>query len=153
VAGEKVNILNRKARFNFQVIETFDAGIALVGSEVKAVRAGRISLAEAYCKFQDTELFLMGCHISRYERASTHEAIDPLRPRKLLLRKSQLKRLRGKVTERGLTIIPLRVYNDRHLIKVELALARGKKKADKREEIKKRDTQREARGLRGKLSL
>lgn len=147
MAGEKVNIINRKARFNFEILESLDAGVALQGAEVKSIRAGKISLAEAYCKFRGGELYLMDCYISPYQHASTHEKLSPNRPRKLLLRKAQLKRLLGKVTERGLTIIPIRVYNDRHLIKVEIALARGKKRADKREEIKKRDLEREARRL------
>ncbi len=145
MSGEKVNIVNRKARFNFEILEKIEAGLVLEGAEVKSIRAGKISLAEAYCKFRDTELYLLDCHISPYERASTHKSISPTKPRKILLRKTQLRRLLGKVTERGLTIIPLRVYNVRHLIKIEIALARGKKKLDKREEIKKRDLEREVR--------
>ncbi len=145
MAGDKVNILNRKARFNFEIIEIFEAGIALEGTEVKSIRAGRISLAEAYCKFRNAELYLLDCHIAPYERASTHCVVSPTRPRKLLLHKSQVKRLLGKVSEKGLTIIPLRVYNARHLIKIEIGLARGKKKVDKREEIRRRDMEREAR--------
>ncbi len=153
MTAEKVNIINRKARFNFEILEKYEAGIALVGCEVKSIRAGKVSLAESYCKFDDTELYLIDCHIAPYEKASTHNIYSPTRPRKLLMHKSELRRLRGKVTEKGLTIVPLRMYNDRHLIKVEIALARGRKKVDKRAEIKKRDLEREARRFRAKFDF
>ncbi len=145
MAGEKVNIANRKARFQYEILEEFEAGIALAGSEVKSVRLGNISLSEAYCKFVDGELFLVDCRISPYKQAGAHTDLSPTRPRKLLLRAAQLKRLQQKVTTKGLTIVPLRVYNSGRLIKVEIGLARGKRVGDKRETIRRRDEEREAR--------
>ncbi len=153
MADERVNIFNRKARYEYEILDTFEAGIVLEGSEVKSVRAGKVSLAEAYCRFIASELFLVDCHITPYAQAGTHSALSPTRSRKLLLKKAELRRLHGKVTTKGLTIVPLRIYASKRLMKVEIALARGKKTADKRKTIRDRDLQRESRGLNGKLRV
>jgi SsrA-binding protein len=149
----RINIVNRKARFEYEILDTYEAGVVLEGSEVKSVRAGKVSLAEAYCRFIETELFLVDCHITPYSQAGTHALLSPTRMRKLLLKRYELRRLNEKVTTRGLTIVPLRIYSHDRLIKVEIALARGKKLTDKRKTIRDRDLQREARGLKGKLRV
>ncbi|MCD6282788.1 SsrA-binding protein SmpB [bacterium] len=148
-----INITNRKARFKYEILDRYEAGLALKGSEVKSVRAGGISLAEAYCRFVQNELFLFDCHIAPYPQAGRHGVLPPTRPRKLLLHRSQLKRLQGQVATRGLTIVPLRVYDKEGRVKVEIGLARGKKAVDKRRTIKKRDIEREERTHRRKLRL
>jgi len=140
--GIKIICKNRKARFNFEVEDTFEVGISLMGSEVKSLRSGKANLSDSYAKFRDGELFLVDAHISPYDQAS-RENHEPLRPRKLLLHKRELKKLVGKVTERGFSLIPLKLYFKRGKVKVELALARGKKAYDKREAIKKKDERRE----------
>lgn len=141
----KVVATNKNAHHNYEILETMEAGLALTGSEVKSIREGRISLKESYADFQGNELFLIDCNISPYLAANVFNH-EPTRPRKLLLHRRELKRLAGKVQERGLTLIPTRVYlNDRGLVKIELALARGKKTYEKRETIKKRDVEREIR--------
>ncbi len=141
----KVVATNKNAYHNYEILETFEAGIALTGSEVKSIREGRISLKESYADFKGDELYLIDCNISPYHGASYFNH-QPTRDRKLLLHRRELKRLAGKVQERGLTLIPTKVYlNDRGLVKVELALARGKKTYEKREAIKKRDVEREIR--------
>lgn len=141
----KVVATNKNAHHNYEILETMEAGLALTGSEVKSIREGRISLKESYADFQGDELFLIDCNISPYHSATVFNH-EPTRARKLLLHRRELKRLAGKVQERGLTLIPTKVYlNDRGLVKVELALARGKKVFEKRETIKKRDIEREIR--------
>ncbi len=136
---------NRSAFFNYEIIESLEAGISLLGSEVKSVRAGRVSLKESYAEVRDGEVFLVKCHISPYEAANIFNH-DPLRDRKLLLHRREIKRLAGKTQERGLTLVPTRVLiNDKGRIKLEIALARGKREHEKREAIKKRDTDREIR--------
>jgi SsrA-binding protein len=136
---------NRKARHDYHILETLEAGIELVGSEVKSLRAGKVSLKESYGRVENWELFLHGLHISPYNDGS-HFNPDPTRPRKLLVHKAQIGRLYGKTQEKGLTLVPLRIYfNDRGFAKVELALARGKRKYDKREAIRRREAEREAR--------
>lgn len=137
--------VNKSVSHDYIVLETLEAGIALVGSEVKSVRAGRISLKECYADVRGGEVFLIKCHISPYEAANIFNH-DPLRERKLLLHRREIKRLAGKTQERGLTLVPTRVFiGDRGKIKVELALARGKREHEKREAIKKRDADREIR--------
>jgi len=136
-------IKNKKARYDFEILETVEAGIALTGSEVKSLRDGKASLDEAYAVIHDGEVFLRGCNISPYPMAG-YAQHAPVRPRKLLLHRRQIKRWAGKVTLRGLTIIPLSLYfSDRGLVKVSLGLARGKTHADKRAALKKREHQRE----------
>jgi len=138
----KIICKNRKARFNFEIEDSFEAGIALVGSEVKSLRSGRANLSDSYAKFRQGELFLVDAHISPYDQAN-RENHDPLRDRKLLIHKREMKKLLGKVTERGFSLIPLKLYFKHGKVKVELALAKGKRSYDKREAIKKKEQRRE----------
>ncbi len=140
--GEKVVATNRKARHEFFVVETFESGIALKGTEVKSLRQGKASLQESYAIVRKGEVWVVGMHISPYE-ASPVDAHEPTRDRKLLLHKKEIRRLVGKLSEKGLTLIPLRLYFKNGIAKVELALARGKRAYDKRESIKQRDLRRE----------
>ena len=135
---------NRKAGHDFHLLETFEAGIALVGTEVKAIREGRVQLRDSYCRLEGAEAYLLGVHIGQYSHGGS-ASHDPTRPRKLLLRREELNKLLGKTTERGLTIVPLRVYLKRGRVKVAIALAKGKKTIDKRETIKRREAERETR--------
>ncbi|MDR7416708.1 MAG: SsrA-binding protein SmpB [Armatimonadota bacterium] len=148
---ERTVVTNRRARHEYHIEETYEAGLVLTGSEVKALRAGRASLQDAYARFQGGEAWLVNMHISPYEKAGPF-GHDPVRPRKLLLHRSELRRLVGKVQQRGYTLIPLRVYfNERGFAKVELGLARGKRLVDRRAEIARREAEREiARALRGR---
>jgi len=139
----KVLATNRKARFEYEFLERFVAGLALMGSEVKSVREGRVNLQDGYVSFVGEEAFLVNVHIAPYSNAG-YAGHEPLRPRKLLLHKREIKRLAGKVQEKGLTLIPLAIGLEGNWIKVELALARGKKVHDKRHALKERDLQREA---------
>jgi SsrA-binding protein len=141
---EKNVYVNRKARHDYFLMDRLEAGIALVGSEVKSVRQGKVSLQDSYATIEDGEAFLVNMHISPYEKSS-HFLPDPKRRRKLLLNASEIRRLRGKVAEKGLTLVPLRVYLVRGRAKVEIALARGKPKRDKRQDIARRDAEREMR--------
>jgi SsrA-binding protein len=136
-------ITNRKAHFNFEILETFEAGIVLHGYEVKAVRAGRGKLEGGHVVIRGGEAFLVGISISHYQEANTPKRYDMERARKLLLSKKELAHLEVKGEQAGLTLVPLKLYNNGRNIKLELALARGKKKADKRESIKQRDTKRD----------
>ena len=137
--------VNKHVGHDYAILEKFEAGLALQGSEVKAIREGRISLKESYAEIRNGEAFLVKCHISPYEAANIFNH-EPLRDRKLLLHRREIKRLAGKTQERGLTLVPTRVLiNDRGKIKLELALARGKREYEKREALKKRDTDREIR--------
>ena len=141
---EKNVCINRKARHDYFVLGSIEAGIALAGCEVKSVRQGNVSLQDAYAVVEDGEAFLMNMHITPYEK-SAHFVPDPRRRRKLLMHKAEIKRLMGRVTEKGLTLVPLRVYIVRGKVKLEVAVARGKAKRDRREEIAKRDAEREMR--------
>ncbi len=136
-------IVNRKAKHDYEILETYEAGIVLKGSEVKAIRMGSANLKDSYAEIEKGEVYLNNFHISPYKFASTHTNHDPYRRKKLLLHKYQIRKLIGKVKEKGLTLIPLRVYSKNGRIKVELALARGKKLYDKRRDIKERDLARE----------
>lgn len=143
---------NRKARHDYHVEETYEAGIALLGSEVKSIRQGRANLRDGYAAFERGELVLHNCHISPYAEASRFNP-NPLRPRKLLMRREEMRRLVGKVEEKGLTLVPLSLYLKGRHVKVELALARGKKQYDRREDIKRREAEREvARASRGRAN-
>jgi SsrA-binding protein len=136
-------IVNKKATFHYEIVDKIEAGIVLQGSEVKSLRAGRASLDEAYGFVREDELWLLQCNISPYENAG-YAQHEPTRPRKLLVHKRELNKFFGKVTQKGLTLIPLKLYfNDRGIVKVLIALARGKDFADKRETIKARDAKRE----------
>jgi len=151
--GEKTVVTNRKARHQYHILETIEAGIVLQGTEVKSLRQGKVNLGDAYAKIKDGEVWLVEMHISPYEQGNVFNH-EPRRPRKLLLHKREIKRLLGKVQERGLTLIPLRIYFKRGKAKVELALAKGKRLYDRREDIKRRDEEREiSRSLRRKVSL
>ena len=139
----KVVADNRRARFNYEIGETFEAGVALTGSEVKSLRSGKASIAEAYAATRDGELWLLNSNISEYKQAGRYNH-EPKRPRKLLLHKSQINKLIGAVEREGMTVVPLKLYfNDKGRAKIEIALAKGKKLHDKRETEKKRDWQRE----------
>ena len=138
---------NRKARFNYEIGEKFEAGIVLTGSEVKSMRAGKTSIAESYATSRDGELWLLNSNISEYKQAGRYNH-EPKRPRKLLLHQRQINKLIGAVEREGMTVVPLKIYfNDKGRAKVEIALAKGKKLHDKRESEKKRDWTRE----RGRL--
>jgi len=142
-----INIVaqNKKARHDYEILEKFEAGIILQGSEVKALRAKRANLADAFCRFIKGELHLMNAHIGRLETTNTHYARDERAPRKLLLHQKQLDKLYTKVHKDGLTIVPLMLYfNERNYAKVSIALAKGKKLHDKRETLKRRTQEREA---------
>jgi SsrA-binding protein len=142
--GDNIKLIckNRKARFNFDIEETLEAGIALVGSEVKSLRAGKANLSDSYAKIEKGEAFLVDAHVSAYDNAN-RENHEPLRRRKLLLHKREIRKLTGKVAERGFSLIPLKLYFRNGRIKVELALAKGKKAYDKRDAIRKKDQRRE----------
>lgn len=140
--GRKVVAQNRRAKRDYWIEETYEAGLALLGTEVKALREGRVSLEDGYAEIRNGEAFLVNVHISPYAYGNQFNH-DPLRPRKLLLHKREIKRLLGKVKERGFTLIPLSLYFVRGKAKVELALARGKKLYDKREELKRRALEKE----------
>jgi SsrA-binding protein len=141
----KVIATNKKAFFNYHILETYEAGISLLGSEVKSIREGRISLKESYAETRDGEVFLINCHISPYEAANRFNH-EPRRNRKLLLHRREIKRLTGKILEKGLTLVPTKVLiNDKGKIKVELSLAKGKRTYQKKEIIKERDREREMR--------
>lgn len=138
-----INIRNKKASFEFEFIDKFKAGIVLMGTEIKSIREGKVSLTEAYCYFRKGELFIKQMHIAPYTLAA-HFNHDSVRERKLLLQKQELKKLENKFSEKGLSIVPVRIYiNDRGLAKVEIALAKGKKTHDKRQSIKEKDAKRD----------
>lgn len=139
---EKTISLNRKAYRDYHILETVEAGIVLTGSEIKSIRAGKVSLGEAYAAAQDGEIFLLNAHIARYEPAS-QDNHEPRRPRKLLLHRDEIYELAGKVREKGFTLVPLKLYLKNGIAKVELGLAKGKKLYDKREAIARRDVERE----------
>jgi SsrA-binding protein len=136
----KIAAQNRKARFNYEIGETFEAGIALTGSEVKSLRTGKATIAESYADAQGGEIWLINANIPAYKQAGPHTNHEPKRHRKLLLHKRQINKLIGAVEREGMTLVPLKIYfNERGRAKVEIALARGKKLHDKRETAKKRD--------------
>jgi SsrA-binding protein len=139
----KVIVKNKKAYFNYEHIEMFEAGISLHGSEVKSIREGKISLKESYAEIKGGEVFLINCFISPYDQANIFNH-DPLREKKLLLHGREIKRLIGKIKEKGLTLVPVRVLlNDKGKVKVEIVLAKGKRVYEKRETIRQRDRDRE----------
>ena len=135
---------NRRARFDYEILEKLEAGLLLTGAEVKSAKAGHISIAEAFVTFHGGQAFLTNAHISAYEPAAAKE-YEPLRSRGLLLHKKQLEFLREKALTEGLTVVPLKVYTKNRLIKVEIAVAKGRKQYDKRAVIKQRDVEREIR--------
>lgn len=138
---EKVIATNRKAYHDYFIEDTYEAGIVLMGSEIKSIRAGRVNLKGSYAQVRDGEFWLVDAHIAPYQQAA-RQGHEPKRPRKLLLHRRQIDRLREKVRERGYTVVPLRLYLRNGLAKVEIALARGKKIYDKRRAIREREAQR-----------
>jgi SsrA-binding protein len=142
--GRKVVATNRKARHEYEILERFEAGLVLRGPEVKSVRDGKVGFQDAFARVEKGEAWLYDLHISPYEQANRFNE-DPLRPRKLLLNRDEIRRLIGKVEEKGLTLIPIELYFRRGYAKVTLALARGRKLYDKREKLKKDAQEREAR--------
>jgi SsrA-binding protein len=141
-SGEKLIASNRRAHHDFEVLETHEAGLVLRGTEVKALRAGRADLKESYARIDGGEAWLLGCHISPYAQGNRANH-DPLRPRKLLLHRGELNRLLGRVMEKGLTLVPLRLYFKHGRAKIEVGLARGRKIRDKRQVIREREERRE----------
>ena len=140
--GIKLIANNKKAYFDYFILEKYEAGIELFGMEVKSVRLGHCSVKESFVRIDKSEVFICGMHISPYEKGNIFNK-DPLRVRKLLLHKTEIIKLASKLKEKGLTLVPLRVYFKNSLVKVELGLARGKKNYDKRESIAKKDQQRD----------
>lgn len=137
-------IVNRRARHEYHILETFEAGIILTGPEVKSIRLGQANLAEAHCIIRNERLLLIGCHISPYKPAAMNNPKEPARTRELLLHKREIDRLTGKLKEKGLALVPLKLYfNARNFIKIEIGLARGKKMHDKRQATKERDIKRD----------
>ena len=137
-------VVNRKARHSYEIFDTFEAGLSLLGSEVKSLRGGRANLQEAYVRLdRDGNAELLGCHISPYEAANRNNH-EPLRPRRLLLHNHELSKIRKATRERGMTIVPLRMYFKGSRVKLEIGLAKGKKSHDKRHDLKARDAKRDA---------
>lgn len=140
--GPKAIATNRKARYNYSILETFEAGMVLTGSEVKSLRQGKATLNQAFGIVEDGEVYLIGMHIPPYAQAS-YDQHEPTRKRKLLLHKREISKLIGKTREKGQTLVPLKCYFRNGFAKVELALAKGKRTYDRREDIKKRDAERQ----------
>ncbi|MCP2167911.1 SsrA-binding protein SmpB [Goodfellowiella coeruleoviolacea] len=147
--GQKVIVSNRRARHDYTILDTYEAGVALVGTEVKSLRAGRASLADAFATVDDGEVWLRGLHIPEYERG-TWTNHEPRRTRKLLLHRKEILRLIGKTRESGLSLVPLSMYFKDGKVKVEIALAKGKKAYDKRQALARRDADREMAKVRGR---
>ncbi len=139
----KVFAENRKARFDYEILETFEAGLVLTGTEVKSIREGRVSLKDAYVDVRNGELYLVNMYVAPYPMAAEMFQHDPERPRKLLLHRYEINRIIGKLSQRGLTAVPLKLYARGPWIKAEIALVRGKRKYEKRESIKRRELERE----------
>ena len=134
---------NKKAYHDYFIEETYEAGIALHGTEVKSLRMGKCSIKESFVRIENEEVYIYGMHISPYEKGNIFNR-DPLRVKKLLLHKSEIRKMKGKIAEKGYTLVPLKVYFNRSLVKVEIGLAKGKKLYDKRQDIAKKDAKREA---------
>lgn len=150
-AGEKVIATNRQARFEYAILDSAEAGLALTGTEIKSIRAGRVNLRDAYARIEAGEVWLINMHISPYEQAGNYFQHDPLRPKKLLLHRREIARLKAELGQKGLTLVPLRLYLKRGRAKVELGLAKGKKLYDKRDAMAERDAKRDvARALRSR---
>ena len=145
----KVVATNRKARHDYLIEDTFEAGVVLTGSEIKSIRAGQVNLRDGYAALRDGELWLLNAHIAPYHQAS-YENHEPRRERKLLMHRREINRLTGKLQEKGLTLVPLQLYLKNSRAKVELGLARGKKLYDKRQSMRERDDQRQIAGVLGR---
>jgi SsrA-binding protein len=143
-SGERAIATNRKALFNFEILDRFEAGVSLVGTEVQSIREGGLNFRDSFVLFRGGELFLVGCRIGPYSHGNRMNHIEG-RDRKLLLHKKEILKIGGKATEKGLTIVPLKAYFKKGRVKVEIGLARGKKAHDKRETLKRKDIERETR--------
>lgn len=141
---ERTSVSNRRARFEYEILDSYEAGIVLLGSEVKSLRAGKANLQDSYAIVKNGEVWLLNMHISPYEQANQFNH-DPVRTRKLLLHKSEIVKLKARTNEQGLTLVPLKLYFKQGTAKIELGVAKGKKLHDKRESIKEREVQREMR--------
>ncbi len=141
-ADKRINVQNKKARFDYELIEKFEAGVVLSGHEVKAVRGGKASLVGSHVVVRDGEAYLVNASISHYQEANTPKEYDQYRTRKLLLNKKEIKKLESTEKSKGLTVIPLAWYNNNRRLKLEIAIAKGKKDYDKRESLKERDSKR-----------
>ena len=141
--SDNINIRNRQASFEYELLDKYVAGMVLMGTEIKSIREGKVNLQDGYCYFNNGEMFVKGINITPYAQG-THYTHDATRERKLLLKRSEIKKLEGKIEEKGLTLIPTRLFiNDRGLAKLEIALGKGKKLHDKRDSIRERDAKRE----------
>ncbi|MDV3307687.1 MAG: SsrA-binding protein SmpB [Cyclobacteriaceae bacterium] len=141
--SDNINIKNRRASYEYELLDKYIAGMVLKGTEIKSIKEGKVNLQDGYCYVNNGELFVKGIHITPYAQG-THYNHEPTRERKLLLKKSEIKKLAARMEEKGLTLIPTRLFvNDRGLAKLEIALARGKKLHDKRQSIREKDVQRE----------
>ena len=145
-SGERLIADNRKARHDYHLLDTYEAGIALLGTEIKAIREGRVNIRDSYGRIERNEVYLHNLHISAYSHRGYVDH-EPLRTRKLLLNKDEIRKLIGKIVERGFTLIPVRMYFKNGLVKVSIAVAKGKKLHDKRETIRRRELDREARAI------
>ena len=143
-AGKKIIAVNKQARRLYDLVETLEAGLALVGPEVKSLREGRVSFKDGYVRFADDGAWLVGVHFAPYENVSVYDRPDPERPRRLLLHRREIDRLRARVEQRGLTVVPVRMYFKAGRAKIEIALARGRNVHDKKDVIKQRDLDRDA---------
>jgi len=145
MANDSIKLIanNKKAYHDFFILDTYEAGIALHGTEVKSLRMGKCSIKESFIRIENGEVFIYGMHISPYEKGNIFNK-DPLRVKKLLLHKAEINKLLGKIKEKGMSVVPLKVYLKGSLVKVEIGLAKGKKLYDKRDDIAKKDQQREA---------
>ncbi len=141
--GSRLIANNKKAYHDYFIEKTYEAGIALHGTEVKSLRMGKCSIKESFVRIENEEVYIYGMHISPYEKGNIFNR-DPLRVKKLLLHKSEIRKMKGKIAEKGYTLVPLKVYFNRSLVKVEIGLAKGKKLYDKRQDIAKKDQRREA---------
>lgn len=141
--GSRLIANNKKAYHDYFIEETYEAGIALHGTEVKSLRMGKCSIKESFVRIENEEVYIYGMHISPYEKGNIFNR-DPLRVKKLLLHKSEIRKMKGKIAEKGYTLVPLKVYFNRSLVKVEIGLAKGKKLYDKRQDIAQKDQRREA---------
>ena len=141
--GSRLIANNKKAYHDYFIEETYEAGIALHGTEVKSLRMGKCSIKESFVRIENEEVYIYGMHISPYEKGNIFNR-DPLRVKKLLLHKSEIRKMKGKIADKGYTLVPLKVYFNRSLVKVEIGLAKGKKLYDKRQDIAKKDQRREA---------
>jgi SsrA-binding protein len=141
--NDRVLCENRQARFNYEILETHEAGIELLGTEVKSIRAGQVNLQDAFALIRNGELFLLNMYIAPHQTTGKYFNHEPRRTRKLLMHKQEIRKLEGAVTQKGLTLVPLRLYLQKGWIKVAVALVRAKKLYDKREDIRKREDQRD----------